>query len=546
MKISEKHYPYILVAACLLLFFPHLDVLYANIMEARNFNTAREMLEHNNWVLTTMNGEARYEKPPLPTWLAALSAALFGITKLWALRLPSAIISTVLVLFSYLFSRKRLQLSAKQSLYASLILATSFYILFSGRNGTWDIFAHAFMLGGIYYLFQFFSSTKDKCRNAALAGLFIGLSFMSKGPVSHFALLLPFLIAYIWVFKLHSYKTRIAPFTLMILTALGLSSWWALAIYFGDSDTATAIADKEATAWANRNTRPFYYYWSFFTQSGIWTIPAFVSLLYPYLKTRVANLKAYRFSLIWTLAAVVLLSCIPEKKSRYLLPVLIPLALNTSFYIEYLVRRFPALSDKRETIPVYFYFSIITIAAVLAAPAALFLFADQLEGSLWFWYASLQASSLFIAIILVKSLQQKRIERAFFAVVVFACAIVSFAFPLVELSYTNEDYEQIAPKVADLLHEETPLYLFENSSPELIWDLGQRVPVLKTRDGLQLPEQASFYLIVEEERTQEVEELLADYTLQRVHCYDGNITTKADRNYKSRRIGCLYLVTRKN
>ena len=107
MKISEKYYPYLLIAACLLLFFPHLDVLYANIMEARNFNTAREMLEHNNWVLTTMNGEARYEKPPLPTWLAAISAGVFGITKLWALRLPSAIISTVLVLFSFSLSRKR-------------------------------------------------------------------------------------------------------------------------------------------------------------------------------------------------------------------------------------------------------------------------------------------------------------------------------------------------------------------------------------------------------------------------------------------------------
>lgn len=546
MKISEKYYPYLLIAACLLLFFPHLDVLYANIMEARNFNTAREMLEHNNWVLTTMNGEARYEKPPLPTWLAAISAGVFGITKLWALRLPSAIISTVLVLFSFSLSRKRLQLSAKQSFYASLILATSFYILFAGRNGTWDIFAHAFMLGGIYFLFRFFSSTDQKYGNAALAGLFIGLSFMSKGPVSHFALLLPFLIAYIWVFKLRTYKTRIAPFILLLLITLGLSSWWALAIYFGDADTAAAIADKETTAWANRNTRPFYYYWSFFTQSGIWTIPAFVSLLYPYLKTRVVNLKAYRFSLIWTLAAVVLLSCIPEKKSRYLLPVLIPLALNTSFYIEYLVRRFPALRDKRETIPVYFYFSVIIIAAMLAAPAALFLFADQLEGRLWFWYASLQTSSLFIVIILIKSLQQKRIERAFFAVVVFACAIVSFAFPLVELSYTNEDYEQIAPKVADLLHEETPLYLFENSSPELIWDLGQRVPVLRGREGLKLPESKRFYLILEQEREAEIVELLNAYNLDLVRCYDGNITTKADRNYKTRRIGCLYLVERKN
>lgn len=45
-------------------------------MEARNFNSAREMINHNNWVLTTMNGEARYEKPPLPTWLAAISGAV--------------------------------------------------------------------------------------------------------------------------------------------------------------------------------------------------------------------------------------------------------------------------------------------------------------------------------------------------------------------------------------------------------------------------------------------------------------------------------------
>ena len=545
MKISEKYYPYLLIAACLLLFFPHLDVLYANIMEARNFNTAREMLEHNNWVLTTMNGEARYEKPPLPTWLAAISAGVFGITKLWALRLPSAIISTVLVLLSFSLSRKRLQLSAKQSFYASLILATSFYILFAGRNGTWDIFAHAFMLGGIYFLFRFFSSTDQKYGNAALAGLFIGLSFMSKGPVSHFALLIPFLIAYIWVFKLCTYKTRIAPFILLLLITLGLSSWWALAIYFGDADTAAVIADKETTAWANRNTRPFYYYWSFFTQSGIWTIPALVSLLYPYLKTRVANLKAYRFSLIWTLAAVVLLSCIPEKKSRYLLPVLIPLALNTSFYIEYLVRRFSVLKDKRETIPVFFNFGIIATVAVLVPVAGFFVLQDNLKG-LWIWYVLLSLATLIIGFFMFRFLAKRKIERVFFLVIIFTCAVVSFGFPLVRASYTNDDYAKLAIKVATLLEEELPLYLFENSSPELIWDLGQRVPVLRDRKGLKFPENDRFYLIIEQEREVEITELLNAYNLDLVRCYDGNITTKADRNYKTRRIGCLYLVEAKN
>jgi 4-amino-4-deoxy-L-arabinose transferase-like glycosyltransferase len=53
--------------------------LPVSIMEARNFITAREMITDGNWLLTTMNGLARYEKPPLPTWLTAVSGLLFGI-----------------------------------------------------------------------------------------------------------------------------------------------------------------------------------------------------------------------------------------------------------------------------------------------------------------------------------------------------------------------------------------------------------------------------------------------------------------------------------
>ncbi|HNQ27790.1 MAG TPA: glycosyltransferase, partial [Aquaticitalea sp.] len=45
------------------------ETIPVSIMEARNFITAREMVDDGNWLLTTMNGEARYEKPPLPTWL---------------------------------------------------------------------------------------------------------------------------------------------------------------------------------------------------------------------------------------------------------------------------------------------------------------------------------------------------------------------------------------------------------------------------------------------------------------------------------------------
>ncbi|MGB3775889.1 MAG: glycosyltransferase family 39 protein, partial [Leeuwenhoekiella sp.] len=210
MRISVKYHLPLLFFACFCLFFTHLDVLYENIMEARNFNTAREMVDHNNWVLTTMNGEARYEKPPLPTWLAAVSGAVFGFENPWALRLPSALITTLLVFFFYRFADYTNR-NKEQAFNAALILATSFYILFAGRNGTWDIFAHAFMLVGIFYLFQFFSENQKLYKNAVFTGVFIGLSFMSKGPVSHFALLLPFLIAYGIVYKFSSFRSKITP-----------------------------------------------------------------------------------------------------------------------------------------------------------------------------------------------------------------------------------------------------------------------------------------------------------------------------------------------
>ena len=327
----------LLVTVCLLVFFVHLDVLYVNIMEARNFLSARDMLRENNWLLTTMNALPRYEKPPLPTWLTAISGAIFGLKNVAALRLPSALVSLLLVLVSYNFIFKLTKLRT-QAFITSLILATSFYIVFSGRQGTWDIYTHSFMMVAIYALYSYLLSEEFNLKYALLAGIFIGFSALSKGPVSMYGLLLPFLISYGVVYKFKLKKNLAIGLVVALVLAIGISMSWYIYINSNDAETLLEIANKETNAWSHKNIRPFYYYWSFFTQSGLWTIPAFISLLYPYLKHRVSNLKAYKFTLLWTVFSVVLLSVIPEKKSRYLLPVLIPLAFNCSFYIQYLFK----------------------------------------------------------------------------------------------------------------------------------------------------------------------------------------------------------------
>ena len=61
-----------LLAFVLVTFFANISVLPTDIMESRNIVTGREMVSDGNWLVPTMNGELRLEKPPLPTWVAGL------------------------------------------------------------------------------------------------------------------------------------------------------------------------------------------------------------------------------------------------------------------------------------------------------------------------------------------------------------------------------------------------------------------------------------------------------------------------------------------
>ena len=79
-EFIEKHSIKILLVVCVAIFISNLDVIYVNIMEARNFVTAREMLYKGNWLLTTMNDFPRYEKPPLPTGFFSKFSRRSGLT----------------------------------------------------------------------------------------------------------------------------------------------------------------------------------------------------------------------------------------------------------------------------------------------------------------------------------------------------------------------------------------------------------------------------------------------------------------------------------
>lgn len=326
-------------------FWIHNGVLDANIMEARNLVTAREILQHHNWLVPTMNGELRLEKPPLPTWITAIMMQLFGQDSLAILRIPAALSAMLLVFFLFKLT-KELTRDEHLPLLAGGTVATSFYIFFMARTITWDIFCHSFMLGAIWMLYRGWNRKEQAWKEFIWAGILMGLSFLSKGPVSFFALLLPFLIAFMATYGFSGVKLQWKPLMLALGILLVFSTWWPLYIYLLHPEFSTYVAEKESTAWMNRSVHPWYHYWSFPVQSGIWALPAAAAVIIPYARKKIGQFGNYKFLAMWVWAAVILLSSFPEKKERYLMPVLIPLALITAYYFRYLMHAF---KEKEET-----------------------------------------------------------------------------------------------------------------------------------------------------------------------------------------------------
>lgn len=539
MKLKDN-YLLLLFLVCIAIFFVNLDAIYVNIMEARNFVTAREMVNMNHWIFTTINGEPRYEKPPLPTWLTAISMMIFGMKSLFALRLPAAIMGTLTVIYIYKISL-RLTAQRKFSFVAGLIAATSFYILLSGRDGQWDIFTHAFMTMAIYLLLQVFDNDKHLYRNAIGAGILMGCSFLSKGPVSMYALLLPFFISYGIVYKYRTFK-RIWPALLISIgITAAISASWSLYVYFFDTHAVSKITEREAGRWLDYNVRPFYYYWSFVVQSGIWTLPAFVALLYPYLKNRVFNKPAYKFALFWTLASVILLSIIPEKKSRYLLPVLIPLAINTAFYIEYLFRRFDMMPRKESWI-VYFNFILIALIGIAFPVAGIIYFQDKLV-NIWPWFLLTSVCLFGIGIFLLIYLRQKKIKPVFYLSVWFIISIIFFGLPMANKIENNPNYKSI--RTVDTYIEKYSLPVFELNgfTPEIIWEYGKPIKVLKDGNTYNKPAKNQFLLLATKEKAQQIPEIFRHYKIQKIDEIDMN---PVGNKHKERLFRELFLLKKNN
>lgn len=461
----------------------------ANIMEARNLTTAREMLQKGNWLEPTMNGELRLEKPPLPTWIAAVTIHIAGENNLSLLRLPAALAALLMVFFLFKLTEEFTEDHLLPFLVAGTA-ATSFYIFFMARDISWDIFCHSFMIGAIWLIHKGLKSKGNGWREFIGAGVLMGLSFMSKGPISFYALLLPYLIARTFSFGWKEASNRKMGITLMIFITLVLSFWWPIIIWFSHPEFSSLIAKQESAAWLNRNARPFYHYWSFPIQSGVWAILATITLYFPYARPRINRFGNYNFLFLWVVIAVVLLSLFPEKKERYLLPVLLPLAILTGFYFKYLIHAFTESTASKTDLVILKINAFLMALISFAIPFAVILF---LKGSATPTGTLILVFILFwgLATLLVGAFRKRNPLWLWFGMVGMALSVCLTLLPLApKVAITNPEYRSYKELRQRNDMKDVPFF-FNGEIPgkfiEVIWNSGNEVKAWNPATQQQLP-----------------------------------------------------------
>ena len=466
----------ILALLCFVSFFAFLDAVDVDLMEARNFVTAREMMVDGNWLIPTMNGEIRLAKPPMPTWFAAASAKLAGsLDALTPLRLPSALAACLLIFSVYGLSWA-MDRPARPAFLSAAMLATSVLAIDVGRTGTWDIFCHAFMAAALCSLWTGLKKGGGAW-SFVLAGVCLGLSFMSKGPVSFYALFLPFAVAYTAIFGLTEIKREWPGLTLALVICLAISAWWPLYIFFYHADLGLLVAHKESEAWASRHVQPFWYYWHFLVFSGCWLPWTFAALLRPYAAQRSTGRQTHAFLLLWLAVSLVLLSVIPEKKERYLLPAMIPLFLLAGDLAHGVIERFSQNRDERADRALVLTHGALLGLLALALPVVLIVLLNRQGQSIDGIVVGYGLGAWAVAFFLLHFLRKRQVEPLLLTTLAFlALTTMTALHSYGALTTKNREYKTVDSQQAGRQIGTTKVYfLGEEVDMRVIWDLGRRV-----------------------------------------------------------------------
>jgi len=296
--------------------------------EARYALLARNMVQTGDWLVPRIGSEVHLEKTPLFIWsIAALSLPRGDVTELTAV-LPSALSGIVGVGMTMLLGRS--MFGPRAGVLGGLVLATTWGYFWHARLALADMMVTAFVVAGAAAFWAAVGRTGQRRLPMALFWLCLGLALSAKGPVGLMPLLpcAAFLVADLGWPGLR----QLRPLTGIAVVAV-ISVPWALAFAFQpETSYVQSVLVEDFLAPRLRGWgQPSEVLWAL-GPIGVGFMP-----WTPFLPSAVRHgwwkaegddtRRAFRFLVFWVLAYVMVITLMPHKRDRYLLPTYPALAL---------------------------------------------------------------------------------------------------------------------------------------------------------------------------------------------------------------------------
>ncbi len=177
------------------------------------------MIISGDYSQVTINFIPFWEKPPLFIWMQVASMKVFGINE-FAARLPNVVAAFCTFLFLFR-SGKELQNQRMGLLwvlcYAGSILPNLYF-----HSGIIDPWFNLFIIAALYYAYRALSSRE--ILHYFYAGLFIGLSIMTKGPVA--LVLFAGIMGLFFLFNLKNYSLSFYGLSLFVGSFILIGGFW--------------------------------------------------------------------------------------------------------------------------------------------------------------------------------------------------------------------------------------------------------------------------------------------------------------------------------
>lgn len=204
--------------------------------EQRLAAEALDTVENGRWLVATIQGRPRLEKPPLPRWTIAALATAVGRCDEWVVRLPGAFAALGTVTLTYLIG---LRLGGRPlARVAAIILVTTPLFISEARQAGQDVPLAFFATLAIYAAVRRLDGEASPLLRWAVAfHAAIGLGFLCKGPV-----IVAIVAAAIapWAIATGAGRrlARLAFHPIGLPTSLALALGWPVQVWLADPNAA--------------------------------------------------------------------------------------------------------------------------------------------------------------------------------------------------------------------------------------------------------------------------------------------------------------------